>query len=164
MQAFCRSALLREQIPVHVDKPLEFQRVTTGVQQKECALLARLPGKTPMRFDHKGNAEPLQTLGLHLPLDHVQHQTEVRYWNHVTIHRIAVSLDAPTIFHFMDHQLVTMEIEVHPMGGAATFRQPQHIPIEGACGRKVMNRNRQMKWTSCLHPCSLRLAGDRRGT
>jgi len=43
------------------------------------------------------------------------------------------------------HDLVPVEIEVHPVGGAAAFRTAEQIAIKLTGGRDVMDRKSEMK-------------------
>src|SRR5262249_41141973 len=79
----------------------------------------------------------------------------------LAIHFIEVQRPARRIE--VRHQLVTEEIEVDPLGGAATFRTTEQAPVKGARGAQIVDGNREMKRGGHALSCQIFTARNARG-
>src|SRR5690606_21945321 len=70
--------------------------------------------------------------------------TEVRHGHGIAVHRI-VAGDRPHAVDAMRHDLVAVEIEVHPVGVAASLLAAENAAVEGARLLDVGDREGEME-------------------
>jgi hypothetical protein len=141
--------MLAVEQPRQILESLEFQRVTRGVQEEECRLLAGFAGEANMRFHDEFHALGRQARGKLLPFDHGQYDAEVWHRHLVTIDGIVMRADTPLNPEAriqMTDQLMAIEIEVDPMAAAAPFRAIHQGAIELARLADIADLNGQVKW------------------
>src|SRR6185369_11855030 len=113
-----------KQLYAYVLERLELQRVARGIQEKHRRLLAGLSGEPDVRLDDELDPSSAQSIGQSAPVVHFQDDTAVRHRNAVPVHRVVVGRDPAILAKVrveMTHELMTVEIEVHPVRIAASF-------------------------------------------
>src|SRR5690606_41627681 len=88
----------------------------------------------------------IYSLSLH---DALPIYAEVRHGHGIAVHRI-VAGDRPHAVDAMRHDLVAVEIEVHPVGVAASLLAAENAAVEGARLLDVGDRERSEEHTSEL--------------
>jgi hypothetical protein len=63
----------------------------------------------------------------------------------------------------MNDQLVVEHVKVNPVVSRATFREPEHIPVEGTALVEIVDRDGKVK-TGSGHALCVERAGRRRKT
>jgi hypothetical protein len=89
-----------------------------------------------VRFDQKLHLPRAKTLCKGFPLGHGQHDTKVADWNGVPVHCTGLVMTGLGGGEMGD-DLVTIEVEVHPVTGGTPLRAAQQVSVEvtGFCQR-----------------------------
>ena len=66
-------------------------------------------------------------------------------WNLFAIHRVGIWVFL-SFWRQVNDQLMSEEIEIHPVVTAPAFTATENLSIEFAVGRNVVDRNGQVKW------------------
>src|SRR5471030_184418 len=135
--------LLRKQRS-DVRKRLDFERIARRVQEEHGRLFANFTLEAHMRLDdefHPGRGEFVRC---RLPLIHRQHHAEVPDRDGIAVYLARLPM-TDFVRREMGHDLVPVEIEVHPVGRAAAFRATEQVAIKLTGGRNVMDRKGEMK-------------------
>ncbi len=125
-------------------KALNSSALPQGVEEEHRRLLAHQPLEAHMRLDHETRAGGTQPLGQRLPFGHRKHQAEVPHGHIVAVHPASMPMTG-LLGGQMRHDLVAMEIEVHPAVRRAPLGATQQAAIEGACLGQRGHRKGQMK-------------------
>lgn len=133
---------------------LELQSVSGRVAEEHRCLLARLPLEADVRRDAELDPSRLHPGGQRLPVGHAQHDAEVRHRHLMTVDRIAGRL-RPGIGVEVRDDLVPAKIEVDPVVAAAPLAAAQHVAIEGACRRQIVDRKGEVEGAKLGHGASL---------
>lgn len=145
MQRGCLAdASLREK-PGDVGEGLEFDRVSRRIKEKHRGLLAWLALEADVGLDDEVGTLLAQPVSKRIPIGHRQDKTEVAHRNPVPIDRVSQS-DACLFGGEVGNDLMTIEVEVDPVLGTASFWAAEQLPIELACQREVMHREGDMEW------------------
>ena len=107
-------------------------------------LLTHLARKANARLDDESHASGPQSLRELLPGAPLQHHAKVRH-RYVSIVDLIVMRALWFSRIQMRDELVTEEVEIDPLGGAAAFGATQQFAIESARGGQVVNRYRKVK-------------------
>ena len=113
-------------------KALELDRSAGRVEKKHGGLLTRLTLEADVRLNHKMGASSREFVCQSLPLGHVQHRAEVAH-RHVVAIDCAGLVVAAFIWCQMRNDLMTIKIEVYPIGRTTAFRTTQQVAIKLAC-------------------------------
>src|SRR5215469_5705611 len=127
------AALSREQLAADVAEGLEFQGVAGRIENEERRLLTRGVGEARVRLNHPLDLMPLQPLGEPLPLVRLEHHSEMRDRYAVAVDRIEVRCEPALRTEALiqvANELVAIEIEIHPVARAPSFRAAEHPAIE----------------------------------
>ena len=112
----------------------ELERVPRGVEQEHRGLLAWLTRKAHVRLDEEAYPVPPEPLRERLPLGHLQYHAAVRNGHTVAVDRIEMrgnsSVQAERRVQMTD-ELVSAEIEIHPMLCASPFAASENARVEG---------------------------------
>ncbi|SBV34318.1 protein of unknown function [uncultured Sphingopyxis sp.] len=127
-----------------ISKGLELERIARGVEKEHRRLLARLAREARVRFDHECDIVRLQPLGERLPFGGRQHDAEMRHGHVMPVDRIMRRPAARRIDAVRD-DLVAVEIEVDPVGGAASFGTAENRSVEMARGIEVIDGKGDVK-------------------
>ena len=133
-------------------KGLELDGVARWIEKKHGRLLARLTFEPDVRLNHKMRTCSAEFVRQCLPLRHVQHSTKVAHRDIVTINSAGVFV-ATFIRREVSNDLVTVEIEVNPIGRTPAFRAAQQIAIKLACNSNVVDWKCEVKRWICSSRC-----------
>ena len=95
--------------------------------------------------------------GERAPFIHRQHEPEMRHRHVVAIDRVG-SVAADCIGSKVSDDLMTVEVEIHPVIGAPSLGTTEQIAIEPTRCAEVVDRERQMKGWQC-HRAAIVIAG-----
>lgn len=129
---------------VQVAEPLELERVSGGVEQKERTLFAELSAKTYVRFNLEMDAGFAQPSDEVFPLLHRQHKAEMGYGDGIAVDPVAPG-HRRHLFDEMADELVARQFKIDPARIAAAFAAPEQVAIEGARLFQVENRNSEVE-------------------
>src|SRR5690606_14789940 len=138
-------ALLGEQLAQILER-LEFQGIAAGIEQEHGRLLAHLALEAHIGLDDELRTEGLQAFRQGFPLIPFQDDAEMRHRHVVSVHRIGVGVFLgcrPGML--VDHELVAVEVEIHPLRAGPAFFQAEDLAVEAAGGRQVVHRDGQME-------------------
>jgi hypothetical protein len=143
-----------EQLGWYVPEGLELQRIAGGIQQEHRGLLAGLSGKSNIgamtnatfwrrnpcaRRVHSANSNTTPQCGTGTP------------WPSTGLKWAVTFPVGPNAGFEMTHELMPIEIEVHPLFGAPPFGAAEDFPIELPCLVEVSDLHGDMKWRQGLH-------------
>ncbi len=128
-----------------IPERLELERVARRVVEKHRRLFADLAGEADARLDFETRTRLAQALRQRLPGLPLQHHPEMRHWHVVPVHRVVMHVRLATRVEMRD-QLVTEEIEIHPVLAAAPFGTAEESAIETAGCAQGMDRYGEMEW------------------
>src|SRR5580704_7587957 len=89
-----------------------------------------------------------QPLRQRRPFARFEHHPAMRHRYAVTVDRVVVRADAPGRSELriqMAHELVTVEVEVHPVTGTAPLHTAKNATVEGARFRDIPHLDCDMK-------------------
>mmetsp|Transcript_15712 Transcript_15712/g.39190 ORF Transcript_15712/g.39190 Transcript_15712/m.39190 type:complete len:259 (+) Transcript_15712:171-947(+) len=111
---------------------LELNGIVGGVMEKHGPLLTRLALEPEVRLNDKLEAGPCpEAGGQRMELVHRQRHTKVWHRHCIAIHRIRAVAGVVTL-NQVRHDLVTIEIEIHPCVGGPPLAAAQHPGVKGA--------------------------------
>ncbi len=109
------------------------------------ALFARLALETRVRLDHEPDALGLQARGHFFPLRHRQHDAHMPHWDAFAVHRIE-GCRGRFLRRKVRHDLVSVKIEVDPLGAGAALRASQRLAVKLAGKSQVVHRKGHVEW------------------
>src|SRR5688572_255642 len=148
---FSLAGLSCEQLSRDVAKRLELERIPARVGQEHRCLFPRLPAESHARLDDEGDAGALEPCGKRLPVGHLEHDAEMRHRHVVAIHRVVRGGVARCARDCVADELVTEEVEVHPVSGAASLGAAEELAVKGAGRGEVLHRDGEVKWSQFRH-------------
>src|SRR5699024_2408258 len=141
--------LFRKQLPAILER-LEFKCISAGIKQKHGSLFARFPREANVGLDHEIDVASTQAFGQGFPFIPLKDDAEMRYRDIVPIHRICMSVCLCFGFWMLvDHELMSVEVKVDPLGRGPAFGQPKNVCIKPSGGSQIMYRDGQVKWGQC---------------
>src|SRR5471032_3228767 len=135
--------LLRKQRS-DVRKRLDLERIARRVQEKHGRLFADFALEAHMRFNDEFHAGRREFVRCRLPLIHRQHHAEVPDRDCIAIYLARLPM-TDFVRREMRHDLMPVEIEVHPVGRTPAFRAAEQVAIKLTGGCDVMDRKSEMK-------------------
>ena len=122
--------VLREQLG-RVGHRLELERIARGIEQEHRRLLARLPGEADGRLESRIPRSPLPDGPASARQSSIaQHQPEMRHRHVLAIDRIGRRAARAGSGAKMGDDLMTVQVEVDPVVGAAPLRAAEQVAIE----------------------------------
>lgn len=115
-----------------------------GSRKNIVAWLADFALEANMRLDDETRAGRLQLVRERFPLRDGQHHAEVAHGHGVAIDRARRPM-TDFVRRKVRHDLMPVEIEIHPVFRTASFRAAEQFAIERARIRKTVNGKREMK-------------------
>ena len=139
----------RKKLRLDVLKGFELERVAGGVEKEHGRLFAGLALESGVGLDDEFNTMPLHTLRQVRPLRRPQNHPTVRHRHAMPIDRIEMAgqlSGASQIWIQMTDELMTVEIEIDPIGRAAAFAAAEDILVEAACLLDVAHLYGDVEW------------------
>jgi len=123
---------------------LELQGIAARVKEKHCRLLADLALEADMGLDDETDAGRSQLVSQFLPFGHRQHHAKMAHRHIVAIHCAGVAVSG-LVRAQMRNDLVTVEIEINPLGRGTAFGAAQQTAVKGARLGQVVHGKGEMK-------------------
>src|SRR5690606_6007563 len=115
-----------------IGESLEFKRIARGIVEKHGRLFTRFAWKARVRFDHEADPRGTQPVGKRLPFGGPKDDAEMRDGDVVAVDGI-VPRHRVSPANPVGDDLVTVEVEVDPVGVAPSFRAAEDRAVEMAC-------------------------------
>jgi len=135
---------MREQLG-RILEGFELKRISGRIEKKERRLFPHLSLEADPRLDDEALTAGRQARGQVMPRLPCQHDAEVRHRNLLTIDGVRRLHMRPAGPIQMRHELVSEQIEVHPLAAAASFGTSEQTAVEGARCGQIVNRYGQVK-------------------
>lgn len=129
-----------------VREGFEFQSVACGIKEEHGGLLAYLSFEADVGLDDKGDVGGSEAVCEGLPGLHGENDAEVRHGDFVSVYSIVV-LDGRASARFVvRNDLVTEEVKVDPLRGAATFRAAKGGAVKMARSDEIVDGEGNVEW------------------
>ena len=130
----------------------EFEGVAGGVEEEHGCLFARKAFEADIGFDDEFDTFFFQAPFEPVPVFPIQYDSIVRHGYIMTVDGIVVQAFLfDGLWFEMDHELMTKEIEVHPLVRASAFFAAQYITIECPCFDEVIDRYGHVEGSDLFH-------------
>ena len=130
---------------VRILERLELKGVSERVIQEKSGLLAHLTLEADTGLDDKPLPRLTQSLGQLVPGLPGKHDAEMRHRYLLAIYGIgSLNMASVRTIQVRD-QLMTKQVEIHPLAAAASFRTTEQAAVERTRRSQVVHRNGKMK-------------------
>src|SRR5581483_8182219 len=122
---------------------LQLDSISGRIEEEASRLLARKTLEADLRLDDETDAGLAELRGERFPLRHAEDHPKVPHRHILSVHLVGRRL--PARLTQVRHDLVAVEVEVHPLRRGAPFRTTEQVAIETARLGQVAHGKSEMK-------------------